>query len=221
MRFVNQRQREVFEGLQNTLSGQSGRGTLQISRVQSGQLTVFLSQPATQEEFQQGQDAKPDGNQLDQAHRMIVAFQIHGRQRQRTAFQPAASPLDDVLIAISQDGLGQRQLLGWGIRGIDPPALLTHHLLHRLFIYRHGDRRLTLFHDPRRPVPIATHLALVNCLFKVQHQEALNLMFLYQRPRWLTQFGHVGVPLLVTPTFIEGFYRDFGDILATVRVIFP
>src|SRR2546421_3035165 len=87
MRFDQDGQEDPLERFQQALSRGLSRGALGVARIQSGQGSVLQSQMTTHDKLQQRQDAQGDRQQTYQSRGMIVALDIHGRERQRMPFQ--------------------------------------------------------------------------------------------------------------------------------------
>ena len=92
-------------------SSQQGfsRGTLRrpfgIARIQPCQACLLVSQTLAHLELQQGQDAQADREQAHQTSRALVTLHIHGRERERFAFQASKAMLHQVFFTVGQDRL--------------------------------------------------------------------------------------------------------------------
>src|SRR5258708_16201701 len=109
MRFYDQGQGNLLEGLKQPLRGGMGRCSLGITRIQPRQGRAFLGQLTTHHKLQQGQDAQRQRQQPHQARSMVVALNIHGRERQRMSLQAAEVALHQLLVPVGLDCLGQRE----------------------------------------------------------------------------------------------------------------
>ena len=158
--FADDGQRQALKGLQQAFSRRVSGRPLRVADVQPGQRGLGHGQAPADPKLQQRQHPQPDGQQADQPGRMVVPLQIHRRQRQGPPFQAAHRPLDQVLVAVRQDGLLQGQLLR-GLGGdIDPPAQLAHRRGHGLLVEADGHLAVPLQPHGGVPAAIAPQRAL-------------------------------------------------------------
>ena len=114
---------DLLEGGQQEFGGGVPGGAGGIARIEAGQRALLLGQAHAGGIVERGEDAQGDGQEADQAGDMVVTLQVEGREREGAAFEAAEAALDQILLAIGQDGLGQREGGDGGIGGIDAPAL--------------------------------------------------------------------------------------------------
>ena len=111
-------QRQPGKDPQHHLRGRACGGPRGITRIEPGQSLSVLWQPLAHRELDQGQHAQADTQQPDQAFDAGLRAQIHRRERQRSALEPAEATLNEIGVAVGQH-LGQRQVSLIG--GINPP----------------------------------------------------------------------------------------------------
>src|SRR5262245_52067002 len=142
--FPDDRQRQALKRLQQAFCrGVRGR-PLRVADIQPLQRCLGPGQALAHLKLEQGQDPQPNGQQADQAGGVVIAFQIHRRQRQGPTFQTAHRPLDQILVAVRQDGLLQGELRT-GLGGhIDPPAQVAYRRGHGFLVEADGHLALPL-----------------------------------------------------------------------------
>src|SRR5882724_2351545 len=137
--FPDDRQCQSLKAFQHALARRAGRRPLRVPGIQPCQPRPCSGQTTADDKLQQRQHPHPDGQQADQPGRMVISLQIHWRQRQRPAFQAAHRPFDQILVAVRQDGLLQRELLRRLGGDINPPTQLAHRRGHGLLVEADGD----------------------------------------------------------------------------------
>jgi hypothetical protein len=88
---------------------------------------------------------------------MVIALHIHGRQRQRTPFQPPQTPLHEICTAIGQHRLRKRQLLSRLIGTLYPPSQAAHRRLQSDLVHTDLHGCLAVFLEPSGPTSVRSH----------------------------------------------------------------
>src|SRR5260221_13193766 len=101
---------------------------------------------------------------------MVVALNIHGRERQRMPDHSAEVALHQILVAVALDGLGQRESVCSLVRRVHAPPQLLYRTGQRFRFYLAADRKLALSSSCRRAVVIRTQL-LSDHLFAHRYSE--------------------------------------------------
>src|SRR5713226_6201165 len=94
----DERQMNPLKSSQQRFSRGTMRRPFGIARIQPCQVFLLVSQTLAYPELQQGQDAQANGEQAHQTSRALVTLHIHGRERERFAFQASKPVLHQVFL---------------------------------------------------------------------------------------------------------------------------
>lgn len=128
-------QKDILEGPQHGFGGGVVGGLGRIASIQAGKFFTKLGQMAAGDMLEQGQKADANGKQTRQASGVAIVLQVHRGQAQGLAFQSTETMLDQVFLAVSQDGIWQRESAFRAVGGaIDPPSQAADGFLDGLLI---------------------------------------------------------------------------------------
>lgn len=168
-------------------------------------------------ELQQGQDPQSKRPPANEARYSLITLPIHGRKRQRFAFQPAKPTLDQVFFARRQDGLLKRQLLfGW-IGGRHAPAQAVYRLLRRRVIHFPAHAQCSFTAYSRRAVPVGTYPAFFHLFFDRHCEHAGGPVLCEDGVDGLLQRGDVGGAFCALLVLIALSQRDVGPGQASLQ----
>jgi hypothetical protein len=201
--FPNDRQGQSLKTFRQALGRGAGRRPLRVANIPPCQHRPRRGQPLADDKLQQSQDPQPDRQQSDQAGDMVSPLQVHRRQGQGVPFEPAHSALYEVLAAVGQHGLRQRELLGRGVGGIDPPAQPPDGGGHRLAIDDGLHPEGALHSHRRGSAAIAPQEALVQPFSIAHRQQPVHPVPGQERLDRCLQRGPLGVPPLPSPPGVE------------------
>src|SRR3990172_3590937 len=199
--------------LQQGFRPRGERGTFGISSIQPGQFFLAFGQSTLNDELQQSQHSQANRQQADQAGYSIIILQVHGRQRQRSAFQTGEASFDQVFVPISQNRFRQGQMLCRVVRPIYSPAEMDVCLLDRSFIPADPQGNLSFDAHFRKPISVLAHISFFNLLREAQTQQPYYLVLAYDLFGSLTQ----GFDLQEVPLALLALIQSFQSRLSLVQ----
>src|SRR5882672_10494631 len=183
---------------------------LGVARIDARQLRPRALQLPAHAEFQQAQH--PQGNQQhpQQPGDPLLRVQIQRGQRQRLPFQSPEAALDQVLLAVRQHCLLQRQLRLGLIGGIHPPARGALGLYHGGLVHLRCDLHRALHLRLRGPRPVAAaHLRLLARL-ALQPEQPPHLILGQNLLSGRAQLSRLPADLLALASFVQGCKPGLG-----------
>src|SRR6266851_2931638 len=90
---------------QQSFSRRTVGRSFRVASIPSCHSCFGVSQMLANAKLQQGQDPQANREQANEAGGSLITLYIHGRERQRLAFQPSKPTLYQVFFAVRQDGL--------------------------------------------------------------------------------------------------------------------
>jgi len=140
---------------QQSFCPRRGRGSFGIPRIQPSQFRSHFGQFTPNDELQQSQHAQANRQQADQPRHALIILQIHGCQRQRSAFQARKASFHQIFLPVSQNRFRQGQALFCMVRPIHAPAEMSDSLRNGSFILADRDGHFSFDAHFRRALTLA------------------------------------------------------------------
>src|SRR5216684_880732 len=206
----DERQMNPLKSSQQRFSCGTLRRPFGIARIQPCQVFLLVSQPLAHLELQQGQDAQADREQAHQTSRALGTLDIHGRERERFAFQASKAMLHQVFFTVGQDRLLQGQPRCGVIGDIDAPSQAARRSRDLRFIDGRVQAQGALDPHGSRTVPIGPHGSLLHLFFDTHLHQSVDLVLLEDGLGGLLQHRPIRIAFFALFVLIEPFQLGLG-----------